>query len=218
MKKALTAVALLAGAVTGFSQGQISMFDYGGSFAIQVFTQDASGAIPVSWGGFSGTEQQGNTINNDNPGTTTYTGTPLGAGYTVELLAGAAGSPLASLTEVAGSSVSAWNSGGGAGYWNAPTLLASIPGITTTAQVAIAAWNNEGGTITSLAAAQAAGDPWGISATATTAALGYNTVTPPYLPAGVTSFSLATTVPEPSTIALGVIGASAFLMRLRRKQ
>jgi hypothetical protein len=32
----------------------------------------------------------------------------------------------------------------------------------------------------------------------------------------MTSFSLAVT-PEPSTIALGVIGASAFLLRLRRK-
>jgi len=30
--------------------------------------------------------------------------------------------------------------------------------------------------------------------------------------------SAAAVTPEPSTIALGVIGASAFLMRLRRKQ
>jgi len=29
---------------------------------------------------------------------------------------------------------------------------------------------------------------------------------------------LAAATPEPSTIALGVVGASAFLMRLRRKQ
>jgi hypothetical protein len=50
-------------------------------------------------------------------------------------------------------------------------------------------------------------------------ALGSTTGTPVEItPAlGLTSFSLATTVPEPSTIALGIVGASAFLMRLRRK-
>jgi hypothetical protein len=149
---------------------------------------------------------------------TPYTGTPLGAGYDIELLAGAAGTPLVSLTPVADSIVSSWYTGSAAGYWYAPANLATIPGITTTATLAIAAWDNESGAITSLAAAQAANDPWGISSTATTE-LGYDTVVPPFLPAGLTDFSLGiATTPEPSTIALGVIGASAFFMRLRTRK
>jgi len=212
-------MALLAGAVTGYSQGQISMFDYGSTFAIQIFTASspAASTVPVTYGGFTTSEQQGNDANNDNPGTASYSGTPLGSGYDLELLAGPAGTALANLTVVPGSLVNTWLTGSAAGYWNS-TTLASIPGVTTTATVAIAAWNNEGGTITTLAGAQATpNDPWGISSTATTSALGFGSQQPPFLPAGITSFSLGTT-PEPSTIALGVVGASAFLMRLRRKQ
>jgi len=212
-------MALLAGAMTGFSQGQISMFDYGSSFAIQVFAPSSAAAstTAVSYGGFTVTEQQGNDAGNDNAGNSTYTGTPLGAGYDIELLAGPAGTALSALQPVAGSLVSSWLTGTSAGYWNS-TALASIPGVTTTAAVAIAAWNNEAGTVTTLAGAQATpNDPWGISSEATTAALGFGSQQPPFLPAGITSFSLGAT-PEPSTVALGVIGASAFLMRLRRKQ
>jgi hypothetical protein len=213
-------MALLAGAVTGYSQGQISMFDYGSTFAIQVFTPSSQVAstVSVTYGGVQVFEEQGNDSGNDNPGNFSYSGTPLGAGYDVELLAGPAGTALASLAPVAGSLVTSWNTGSAAGYWNS-TTLASIPGVTTTANVAIAAWNNEGGTITTLAGAEATpNDPWGISAVATTSALGFGSQQPPFLPAGITSFSLGTSVPEPGTITLGVIGASAFLMRLRRKQ
>jgi hypothetical protein len=62
MKKTLTAVALLAGAVTGFSQGQINMNDYSGTFAIQVFTASslAASTVSVSYGGYTVLEQQGN--------------------------------------------------------------------------------------------------------------------------------------------------------------
>jgi hypothetical protein len=219
MKKTLTAIALLAGAATGFSQGQVSMFDYGSSFAIQIFAQEfgATGTTHVTYDGSTVQEVQGNDSADDNAGSTSYTSLPLGTGYDIQLLAGPANTPLASLSPVAGSIVSSWNTGSAAGYWNS-TLLATIPGVTTTAAVAIAAWNTEGGTVTSLAAAVADGVPWGISTVDNTAALGFGPQQPPFLPAGVTSFSLGTAVPEPSTIALGVIGASAFLMRLRRKQ
>jgi len=212
-------MALLAGAVSGFAQGQISMFDYGATFAIQVFTASplAASTVPVSYGGLTVLEQQGNDAGNDNPGSASYAGTPLGNGYDVQLLAGPAGTLLANLTPVANSLVTTWNTGSEAGYWNS-TALATITGVTSTAAVAIAAWNNEGGTITTLAGAEATPNvPWGVSSEATTSALGFGSQQPPFLPAGLTSFSLGTT-PEPSTIALGVIGASAFLMRLRRKQ
>jgi hypothetical protein len=222
MKKPITAIVLLAGAVSGHSQGQINMNDYSsGLFSIQIFTASTGANIPVTYGGYTVLEVQGNTVNDLNPGATTYSGAPLGTGYEIELLAGAAADSLSQLLPVAGSSITAWTgAGAGGGYWFAPVNLATIPGITTTATVAIAAWNTEGGAITSLAAAQAAGDAWGISDTATTGPLGYAPAFPPFLPASLTSFSLgapATGVtPEPGTVALVVIGASAFLLRLRR--
>jgi hypothetical protein len=218
MKKTITTIALLAGAVSGYSQGQVAMNDYGTTFAIQIFTYSPAANIPVTYGGYTVMEVQGNTANDDNPGTTAYpSATPLGAGYEICLLAGPAGSAVSALSPVAGSTYGTFISTGGGGYWNAGAGLATIPGITTSATLAIAAWNTEGGTVSSLGLAQATpGDAWGISAPATEA-LGFGSVTPPFLPAGITSFSLGAT-PEPSTIALGVIGASAFLMRLRRKQ
>jgi len=116
-------------------------------------------------------------------------------------------------------------------YFPSGSGLATIPGVAAsgTATFAIAAWFNGGGTYPTLAAAQAAGSavaPFGWSPLGAEA-IGGGNVAPPLLPGlgnpnnvagGITSFSLVSAVPEPSTIALGVIGASAFLMRLRRKQ
>jgi hypothetical protein len=219
MKKTIAAIVLLAGAVSGYAQGQINMNDYSDpAFSIQIFNASQPSDVTVTYGGYTGFEVQGNTVNDLNPGSTYYIGGPLGFGYSICLLAGAAGDSLAQLVPVAGTTFSSWISAGGGGYWYAPANLATIPGITTVATLAIAAWNNEGGAVTSLGVAQATpGDAWGFSALATEA-VGYGTVPPPNLPAGITSFSLAsaTPEPEPSTIALVVIGASAFLMRLRR--
>lgn len=220
MKKTITAITLLAGAATGFSQGQIQMFDYGSSFAIQVFAKSTiASPISVTYGGYTVLEEQGNTAGNDNPGSATYTGAPLGSGYDVELLAGPSGSTLATLLPVAGSLVTTWETGAGAGYWNT-AAIATVPSVTTTANVAIAAWAATGalGAATTLAAAQVDGYAWGISDVAPTAPLGFGTTQPPNLPATLTSFSINTSIPEPSTVALGVIGASSFLMRLRRKK
>jgi hypothetical protein len=91
--------------------------------------------------------------------------------------------------------------------------------------MAIAAWFTAGGTLTTLTAAQGVvGNPWGVSpvGTETLATTPAPTLNLPGLgdtgvTGGITSFSLVSS-PEPSTVALGVIGASAFLMRLRRKQ
>jgi hypothetical protein len=229
MKRALTVMTLLAGAASVYSQGEVNMLDYGGTFTIQVFNVQAAGesTTPVSYGGFSGTETQGQGPNSAlvNPGTTVYdTGSELGAGYSLQLL-GAVGSgdALSTLTPQ-GSPITTWYTAGAGlpGFWNSGVNVAitgsSVGG---TATVAIGAWNNEGGTVNSLAAAQAAGDPWGVSTTGNIASLGGAGGSPPgALPSTITSFSLATTtvVPEPSTVALGVIGASTFLMRLRRKQ
>jgi hypothetical protein len=96
------------------------------------------------------------------------------------------------------------------------------------ATVALACWYNAGNTITSLAAASAAGVPYGESAKINLNNLGEaasimtlnngGVATPaqnPPVPA-FTSFSLIAPVPEPATIALGVMGACAFLARRKK--
>jgi len=229
MKKTITVMALLAGAVSVYSQGLVALSDYGGSFTIQIYSAQSAAAstTAVAYGGLTGNEEMGQSANGSlaNPGTTVYAaGTALGAGYSVQLLAAAgAGDAIATLLP-AGPVISTWYSGdqitglGGLYQVQAGATTAAIPGaaVGSVATVALAAWNNEGGTVNSLAAAQADGDPWGVSNTGNTAGLGGGIVTPPGLPTSIDSFSLATTVPEPSTIALGVIGASAFLFRRRK--
>jgi hypothetical protein len=233
MKKTLTVMALLAGAASVYAQGEIGLSDYGSTFTIQIFSaQGAAATTGVSYGGYSGNELMGQSANANlfAPGSTSYAaGTALGTGYSVELLAApGTGDAISSLVPTAPIITTWFTAAGGnattgfSGFWNSganATIAGAAGG--SSATVAIAAWDNEGGTVTSLAAAQAANDPWGVSVTANTAGLGIGGGgTPPNLPSGITSFSLinTSTVPEPSTIALGVIGASAFLMRLRRKQ
>jgi len=96
------------------------------------------------------------------------------------------------------------------------------------ANIAVAAWYNGGGVYTTLAQAQAANVPWGVSpvailtglgepASVNTADVGHTTpLSQPTEPYGISSFSLTST-PEPSTIALGVMGVGAFLARRRKK-
>jgi hypothetical protein len=83
----------------------------------------------------------------------------------------------------------------------------------TVATVQLYAWYNDGGTITSVAQAFADGVPVGSSSTGNVT-LGAPPVAPAILPE-LGNFNMF--IPEPSTLELGVMGASAFLMRLRRK-
>jgi len=132
-----------------------------------------------------------------------------------------AGTPLTANLADGGSSddtPGTWYSGGSG----------AVPGTFNgqSATVQVYAWYNEGGTVTTYAAAKAAGLPTGFSSAANVASLGgafQGGTSPPGLPAalptGMGNITLTSTVsPEPSTIALGVMGASAFLMRLRKKQ
>jgi hypothetical protein len=96
------------------------------------------------------------------------------------------------------------------------------PGIPGTsggmATIALVAWYN-GGTGLTYAAALAAGDPVGTSPLDNLGSLGGVGGPPAGTTAdllGLESFSLALPVPEPSTIALGVIGASTLLFRRRK--
>jgi hypothetical protein len=95
------------------------------------------------------------------------------------------------------------------------------------ALITLACWYNGGGSINSYAAAVAAGVPYGLSlpteltglgeSAADWTAIGGSGPPPTTPPLGVTSFSLVNPVPEPSTIALGVMGVCAFLARRRMK-
>jgi len=98
------------------------------------------------------------------------------------------------------------------------------------ATIALACWYNAGGTINSLAAAQAAGVPYGESPTFNMKNLGEpssimtalngapTAATSAGNMAALQSFSLIgpSSVPEPCTIALGLMGACAFLARRKK--
>jgi len=227
MKKSLPIlVTLLAGAVGAYAQGTIEFDDYAphvpnDGFQITVWQPQA----PTG-------QVFGNGAGDVPTGTTTYTGVPIGGGstgsgptgyangndYSIELLYGV-GANATSLSPLPGATATfstafggAWDAGGG--------VFVSVPGVAygSTGTFQLAAWYNGGGTLTyAQASVVGSGDPYGLSNPANITLNG-----PPGVPSTlnpITSFSLiANTVPEPGTIALGVIGASAFLMRLRRKQ
>jgi hypothetical protein len=104
-----------------------------------------------------------------------------------------------------------------------------VPGAfaTQTATVQVYAWYNDGGTISSYDAAVAAGVPSGFSATATVIYLGGPSagnasppLPPPLLPTGAKglgNIQVGILIPEPGTISLAVLGASAFILRLKQK-
>jgi hypothetical protein len=222
MKKLVMSISLLAGASVAYSQGTINWTDYIGP----------AGASPgfsiTIWGTGTETPGTGQAPNNtsvDLPtGNATYTGTPLGAGFEVGLYVDT--SALAVASDVAtGSPLATSPFSGGPGFWSgAASLQATDAGIApgTSVFTELAAWSTADGA-TSYAMAVSQGVAAGVSGASTgTSVLGGGT--PPatagtLLGSGLQDFALTTTtVPEPSTIALGVIGASTFLMRLRRKQ
>jgi hypothetical protein len=223
MKKIAITISLLAGATVGYSQGTLNWSDYVTAapplpgFSITIWGPQSAGAAPVN--------NLGNTSGDTPGGTAHYTGTPLsGAGYEVGLYvdstATAVGTDVTSGTPLSTANFTA----GSGGWYFGSTLTVTDPSAAggTGVFVELAAWSTAIGSPASYAAAVAAGDLAGHSLASTgTAPLGGGS--PPTTPGtlagiGLTDFAIGTATPEPSTIALGVIGASAFLMRLRRKQ
>jgi hypothetical protein len=222
MKKTLILGALLAGALGANAQGTVNFADEITGFTMHIYGPQSSGLAV-----------QGNNAVNDNPlGSTAYdagsgiggsaSGTGLGNGnnISVELYALAgAGQALSSLQPISQYTGHGGIKAAAVGLFVPSTISGADPGIPggygpTT--VALYAWFNGGGTYSTLALAEAGGQDWGSSAPVTLTALGDALGSPPTTsPAiGVTSFSIQS-VPEPSTIALGVMGASAFLLRRR---
>jgi hypothetical protein len=222
MKKTITGVVtLLAGAFVAHSQGTVSLANYL-SLSTYLYVSlkggaDLGGAGGATTGTYSSDVGNGNdwtvalygAAGTGDASATLSEATVAGGGFATATLAGGAGA-----------------GDGLAGTWYSSTV-AQIPGTTGANQAAtlqLAAWYNDGGTITSLLQAQATpGTPWGQSATANLADTGGNnlsggpSITPPGLPESLGNFTVQA-IPEPSTVALGVMGASAFLLRLRRKK
>jgi hypothetical protein len=209
MKKLILAVCVTACAVSVFAQGTIVFGNHiANSVVAPIF-----GPEP----GNPGQVIQGNTANGFPVGTTVYTGLGLGTHptdfmgtFTVELWAGTSA---ASLAPVAGAQASLIT----LGFFATAGTPVAIPGIASgsTATLELRAWDNKGGTITTWAAAVAAGDLAGQSAPFTSAALGGGPVPPPNL-VGLTSFNVHA-VPEPTVFALAGLGAAALLIFRRRK-
>jgi len=214
MKKSLTGMlVLLAGASVMYGQGSVEMGDFGAPLTSYIYVSYKPLSGPTTLlGGVHATYPTA-TLGN-------YTSElGNGADWTVQLY-GIVGSG----TPVAIPGVTATFANGltGSGNDNVPgtwlsTAIASFTSAPqgTAATLQLAAWYNDGGIITSYATAVADGVPAGLSGTMTVALQA-----PPNAPGNIPEFANfnVTAVPEPSTIALGVIGASAFLMRLRRKQ
>jgi len=240
MKKTLVIVSIVAGAVGAYAQGEITWSDDQAGYTIEILspstatptveqtgqtTYDTPSGTTAYTGGYIGGVSTGGAAGNGPGIGGTPTSGALGINYqnaasfevglyldtskaalTTDILTG---SPLATST---------LDGGANAGLYNTaiPTYLTAMP-IGTPVWVGIAAWYSAGGNSTYAASVQGVGAQGYVEATSAVDLGGAPGQPAGLAGLGLTSFSLATT-PEPSTIALGVIGASAFLMRLRRKQ
>jgi len=229
MKKSLIIASLLAGAMGVYAQGTLD-WNAESTWTISFYSPDTT---------TPGTIFTGNSPQDIPAGSTTYTGGWIGGGASpgagvgntpaayqnaalfecglyVDTSAGAVTTDILTGSPVSTDTI---NDGGIAFI----STVTPVPGLAagTVVNVGLAAWNTGGGTVNSYAGAVANQLDHGYNVSTGTLALGSTTGTPVEIGPGLglTSFSLAagSTVPEPSTIALGVIGASAFLMRLRRK-
>lgn len=136
-------------------------------------------------------------------------GVKLGSAYLGQLYAG----PTAdSLTPVGIGTGFKDAAGVGSGYIIGGTATIGNVAPGATAFIQLRAWEAAGGT--SYEAAQASGKMFGSSTTLQIVTGGGGS--PPAVPAPLTGLASFTLVPEPSTLALGVLGAAALLLRRRR--
>jgi len=221
MKKLVTATMLLLLASKGYTQavspqGTVNWTDL-------VYPPPSPGFSITVFGSATAVNNQGNTINDLPPGDAQYNGTPLsGAGFEIGLYVdtsqAAVQSDVLTGTPVA---TAPFQTGGNAGTWDLTgSFVTSTPNLApgTPVYVELAAWSTDFGASSYAQAAAATGFVGYSLVSSTPIDLGNPNSgnAPPTLNGlGITDFTIA--VPEPSTIALGLLGASAFVMRLRRK-
>jgi hypothetical protein len=175
MKKILTVLTLLGGVVSGFSQTEVSFYDEGEPTHLsqQIFNQQspAASTYAVTYGGYTTYEEMGSTASSvEYPqGNTVYaTGAPLtGTGFDAQLLgAPGTGDPVSQLSPLVGVD----SESGILNFFSVPAAAGLVQGSVndiipgslpqgSPLTVAIAVWNNGGGQYSTLAAAQAAGEP-----------------------------------------------------------
>lgn len=137
-----------------------------------------------------------------------------GTGYSAQVWGGLTADSLAPATPITD-----FRTGAAAGYVNGVTaILSGVPLDAPSAFIQVRAWDNMTGTVNTWADVLAA-DPTlvasGMSETLVINAIGGNLNPPPNL-VGFNDFNIAV-VPEPSTIALGILGGLALLVRFRKK-
>jgi hypothetical protein len=222
MKKNLLVLAGLLTAVGAFAQGSIRFEDRvtGTSTAAVVapiYNVDPANPTATKTGNAQSAPTAPIPV-----GTQIYGGAPLvGTGFTASIWARLAGTQNA-FVQAATTPFRATTSTTLFGFWTTPgtaVVLQGIPSdVASRAEIIIRAWDNKGGTITTWAQAidPANQDAFGESlAFVAPDQLGGGTTLPPTL-VGLQSFQLHT-VPEPSVIALGALGAGCLLLLRRRK-
>jgi hypothetical protein len=186
MKKLFVLLACAITAVSSFAQGTV------------LFTTRIPGVVDIKFADASGTLLEG-------------------PGYTAQLYGGAANA--AESTLVALTPTTTFRTGNGRGYITpaaSGVVVTGVPG-GQTASLQIRVWDNAGGTITSWEQATIRGQ----SDVFQVASLGDPTSNPPGVPVdpvgfGVRADPYTLNIPEPTTIALGLIGAAALMLRRRK--
>jgi len=237
MNKTVITSLLSVGALAAYAQGTLNFtdYDYGTIITHIWINSNPNGSLVLS----------GNTAADTPAGTQTYTGfvklggsgvntgpnglVGNGLNFTAQLeaLGGATTAvPLSSLHPVTQYTATFSTTAARAGTWTPPVIsndpgIPGAGGIAPTADIAVACWYNAGGTITTLAAAQASGNGiWGESpevvafsltapSSITSKPQGFNN------DQDTVSFSISG-IPEPSTIALGLMAAGVFFARSRK--
>jgi len=215
MKKTLITTLLLVAAVGAFAQGQLNFGNqFGSTILMPIYNVDPANPLHVV---------TGNSAQSKPAGATVYAGGLLnGPGFTMALFAGAQGTASDQLRLAASAPLRSSATGALPAGLIVSMLGLQIDGVAPggIAQLEIRAWDNRGGTVDTWAKVQA--DPTvarGTSGTFLSGALGGVGPDGPILAPNTTgwqSFGLFV-VPEPSTIALAVLGLGSVLLFRRRK-
>jgi hypothetical protein len=210
MKKILIGLGTVVCAVSVFAQGQIAFNTRVlGTLVVPVYGLQVGNPLE----GLQGQSPAGVPA-----GTVAYTGPLLsGTGYSAQLFGGALGTADDALRPMSPATTFRTQAAL-LGFVVTPATAATLDGVAvgSSARIQMRAWDNRGGTVTSWD--QVLLDPSiprGYSLAFDSAPLGGGPTPPPNL-IGLTSFNLFQ-VPEPSVIALGVLGVGALLLFRRRK-
>jgi hypothetical protein len=231
MRKNLLTAAFLISAYGAFGQGTVFFSNRNTSDAppqqpllvAPIFGVDAAcptcekhGNPTSTWNGTSGPTPAP-------AGTQVYGGAPIaGTGFTVQLWAVNAQQPDSALAVISTTTMTTRSQVNYRGFINQPTVNPAVPNAvgntSDRAKFEVRVWDNQGGQITDWA--QVLANPnvaRGMSGIFTVdLPLGVGSTAPAAL-VGLQSFQLFTVVPEPSVIALGVLGAGCLFLLRRRK-